>query len=384
VSAPQAQSPPLRILHVFRAPVGGLFRHVMDLARAQIAAGHAVGLVCAADLGGLGADHSLTALAPLCALGVTRLPMSRLPGLSDLQTAWRVAGLAQKLKPNVLHGHGAKGGLYSRLPALLGASKAAARVYTPHGGSFHYGPGTLAHHAFMATERKLARVTDAFTFESAFVASLFAAYVGPAPGLQRVIHNGLREQDFEPVALAPEPADFLHLGELRHLKGVDTLLEAAALLRDASGYEPSLALVGEGPDRAALTALAQRLKLTRTQFLSARPAREAFSLAPVMVVASRAESLPYVVMEAAAARRGLIATRVGGIAEILGPFADTLIAPGDPRLLADAMTRSLAEPPEARRRRADAICAHVAQHMTIARMAQAIEDTYHRALGQER
>jgi glycosyltransferase involved in cell wall biosynthesis len=380
VSVPPAPARSLRILHVFRAPVGGLFRHVMDLARAQIAAGHAVGLVCATQLGGTNADESLTALAPHCALGVTRLPMSRLPGLSDLQTAWRVTGLAQKLQPDVLHGHGAKGGLYTRLPALLGANKVAARVYTPHGGSFHYGPGTLAHHAFMATERRLARVTDAFTFESAFVASLFATYIGPVPGLQRVIHNGLQEQDFEPVALAPEPADFLHLGELRHLKGVDTLLEAAALMRDAGGYEPSLALVGAGPDRAAFLALAQRLKLTRTRFLSARPAREAFALAPIMVVASRAESLPYVVMEAAAARRALIATRVGGIPEILGPFAERLIAPGDPRLLADAMTRSLAEPPEARQRRADAIRAHIAQHMTIARMARTIEETYRQSI----
>jgi glycosyltransferase involved in cell wall biosynthesis len=373
---------PLRILHVFRAPVGGLFRHVLDLAQAQIERGHCVGLVCAAEVGGPDADARLTAIAPHCALGVTRLAMPRLPGVSDLRTAWRVASLAGDKTCDVLHGHGAKGGLHARLRALFGADRTMARIYTPHGGSFHYGPGTLAHPIYMGTERRLARVTDAFTFESAYVASLFETYVGPTGALKRVIHNGLHVRDFDPVPLCPEPADFLHFGELRSLKGVDTLLEAAALIRQTSGVEPKLALVGAGPDLAAFQALAERLSLKKTRFLPPRPAREAFALAPVMVVASRAESLPYVVMEAAAARRDLIATRVGGIPEIVGPFADRLIEPGNPRVLADAMARSLAEDDKARQSRAAALSAFIGDRMTVDHMADAILATYREAIKQ--
>ena len=52
---------------------------------------------------------------------------------------------------------------------------------------------------------------------------------------------------------------------------------------------------------------------------------------------SRAESLPYVVLEAAAARKPMIATRVGGIPEIFGPHADRLISATIPTALADAI-----------------------------------------------
>ena len=55
---------PLNILHVFRAPVGGLFRHVLDLAHEQIARGHRVGLIADSNTGGARADEVLGELAP--------------------------------------------------------------------------------------------------------------------------------------------------------------------------------------------------------------------------------------------------------------------------------------------------------------------------------
>ncbi len=79
MAAPPAGGPPLRILHVFRAPVGGLFRHVIDLAGAQAQAGHSVGIVCDVG-GGERADAALAALAPRLQLGVTRMAMQRARG----------------------------------------------------------------------------------------------------------------------------------------------------------------------------------------------------------------------------------------------------------------------------------------------------------------
>jgi glycosyltransferase involved in cell wall biosynthesis len=63
-----------------------------------------------------------------------------------------------------------------------------------------------------------------------------------------------------------------------------------------------------------------------------------------MVVPSRAESLPYIVLEAAAAGLPLIATRVGGVPEIFGPDAGDLVAPNDPAALARAIGQALQEP----------------------------------------
>ena len=65
-----------------------------------------------------------------------------------------------------------------------------------------------------------------------------------------------------------------------------------------------------------------------------------------MVMPSHAESLPYVILEAAAAAQPLLATRVGGIPEIFGPQGDALIAPADAALLADGHPPKLAEPDE--------------------------------------
>ena len=73
------------------------------------------------------------------------------------------------------------------------------------------------------------------------------------------------------------------------------------------------------------------------RFAGAQPARTAFARGRMLIVPSRAESLPYIVLEAAAAGLPMIATNVGGIPEIFGPDADRLIVPGDAALLARAI-----------------------------------------------
>jgi len=69
------------------------------------------------------------------------------------------------------------------------------------------------------------------------------------------------------------------------------------------------------------------------------PARKAFAFGRILVVPSRAESFPYIVLEAAAAGKPLIATHVGGIPDIFGSLADQLTPPDD----RDALARKLAD-----------------------------------------
>ena len=73
-------------------------------------------------------------------------------------------------------------------------------------------------------------------------------------------------------------------------------------------------------------------------------ASEAFRLGRLLVVPSRAESLPYIVLEAAAAAVPVITTNVGGIPEVFGPQASRLVAPGDAAALAAAIKTALADP----------------------------------------
>ena len=329
---------PLNILHVLRAPVGGLFRHVVDLARGQAARGHRVGLVADASTGGARAEAVLAELAPALALGVTRVAMSRQIGPSDVSATTHVTRRAAEVAADVLHGHGAKGGAYAR----LAGARNAIRVYTPHGGSLHYRWASPIGLLYLALERALMARTDLFLFESAYGHDIFTAKIGTPRATTRVVHNGVTTAEFEPVGPAPDAADLVFVGELRLLKGVDVLIEAiAALARE--GRPLTASIVGDGPDRPAFEAAAQGLGQS-VRFLGAKPARAAFALGRLLVVPSRAESLPYIVLEAAAAGLPLIATRVGGIPEIFGPGADALIPPGDPAALARAIATALRDP----------------------------------------
>src|ERR1700756_2108318 len=138
---------PLNILHVFRAPVGGLFRHVLDLAKEQIARGHRVGLIADSNTGGARAEAVLGELAPSLALGLTHVPMRRHIGPGDARVLAHVVRRFARAQADVVHGHGAKGGAYARL------SFGALRAYTPHGGSLLYGHDTIAGKFYLGTER---------------------------------------------------------------------------------------------------------------------------------------------------------------------------------------------------------------------------------------
>src|SRR5690349_17217925 len=68
---------PLRIVHVTRTPVGGIFRHILDLASGQASRGHHVGIVCDSTTGGERAEAALATLAPQMKLGIARFSMRR-------------------------------------------------------------------------------------------------------------------------------------------------------------------------------------------------------------------------------------------------------------------------------------------------------------------
>ena len=371
---------PQRILHVLRAPVGGLFRHVVDIARLQAAAGHAVGLFCDASTGGERAARALADLAPHLALGVTRVPMRRNPHWRDLAAVAALAALQRRTGASVLHGHGSKGGAYARLvPAPRGRDP--IRAYTPHGGSFNYRPGTPIHRAYMAAEGLLTRRTDVFLFESEYVAGRYEAYVGRTDRLVRIVANGIGAPEFAPVAPSVEGCDFVYIGELREAKGVGYLLDALALLRGRDGRRLTLLVVGSGPDADALAARVRRLGLAdAVTFAPPCPIREALARGRIMVVPSLAESLPYVVLEAAAAAHPLVSTDVGGIPEIFGPYRDALVTRADARALAGAMLRAHEEPEAARRDRAEALSRHVAGRFSMERMGEGVLAAYASAL----
>lgn len=368
---------PLNILHVFRTPVGGLFRHVMDLARAQAERGHRVGLIADSTTGGERAAAAFAALEPLMTHGITRIPMSRQVGPADWKPILHTMRRAAAAKADVLHGHGAKGGAYARL--ALGTRR-AIRVYTPHGGSLWFSKDTLKGKFYLAAEKLFMRRSDLLLYESQFSADASRTNIGVPDCLVRVVHNGVSRAEFEPIVPAPDATDIVFIGELRELKGVDLLIEAIATLR-RNGRPVTATLVGAGPDREAFVAQAAAAGLSDAiRFPGAMNARQAFPLGRLMVVPSRAESLPYIVLETIAAQVPLITTRVGGIPEIYGPLANTLIASDSVDALVAAIAEAL-DHPERLAQRMKTLNERVAKLFSVDAMVDGVLDGYRAALG---
>jgi glycosyltransferase involved in cell wall biosynthesis len=366
----------LRIVHILRAPVGGLFRHVRDLAAAQAAAGHEVGVICDSTATDTLTTARLDALKPHLSLGLHQTPMSRSIGPGDVTSYLAIGSALQRLNAGIVHGHGAKGGAYARLAAgtLKRQGRRIFAVYTPHGGSLHYDPRSISGRLYLGLERQLAGMTDGLIFESAFSAAKFRSAVGRDVAHTAVIPNGLMDEDFAPQEPTTDASDILFVGELRQLKGVDVLLEA---LHRVGAVRPVTAtIVGDGPDRETFVAQANQLGLTTSvSWTGAMPARSAFARGRIMVVPSRAESFPYIVLEAAAAAMPMIATNVGGIPEIVAGSAVKLVMPGDAAALAERILATLADPDGARAA-ALGLRELVAARFTVQAMASAIETLY--------
>lgn len=163
---------------------------------------------------------------------------------------------------------------------------------------------------------------------------------------------------------------------MRALKGIDTLLHALAGLNQGRAQPLTATIVGSGPDGDTLKQLAARLGIAATTaFPGALPANRAFELGHTLVVPSRKESFPYVVLEAAAAGKPMIATDVGGIPEIVDGTGIRLIPPGDADTLARAMIETVNDPITARVR-AQRLKMAVADRFTVSRMTNAVLEFY--------
>lgn len=161
-----------------------------------------------------------------------------------------------------------------------------------------------------------------------------------------VIPNGVDTDFFRPPAVPPAaPAVVLAVGRMVPEKDHDTLVQAFGLLAE-DHPQAELWLVGEGPRRAAVQDLARRcLAPGRVRFLPGQAdLRPLLHRASLLVLSSVAEAFPNVVLEAMAAGLPVVATRVGGVPEMVIPGATGwLVEPGNPPALAAAMSQVLGD-----------------------------------------
>ncbi len=262
--------------------------------------------------------------------------------------------------------------------ALLAAHLAGIPFsFTVHGPEEFDKPGPLK----LAAKTAAARFVVAI---SSFGRSQLYRWIAPDDRQKvRIVHCGL-QPDFVPADVPPPPAAprLVCVGRLSEQKGHSVLIEACRILA-ASGVEFQLELIGDGDLRGEIEAAIARDGLGDRIALSGwgdeAKVREALLGSRALVLASFAEGLPVVIMEAMALRRPVVTTYIAGIPELVRDGVDGLLVPaGDAAALADAMARLLALGPDELDRMGAAGQARVLERHSIgteaAKLAAAFRD----------
>jgi glycosyltransferase involved in cell wall biosynthesis len=327
----------MRVLLCHQPTDGGVGRHIGDLIDGLRAAGHEL-TVCSPALPaghGDGVAHVELDLRRAVAPG------------ADAAALARFARIVRERRPQLIHAHSSKAGAVARLARL--AAPRVPVIYTPHGYAFAgYFQRPQERLAYKLIERALAPLATRVTCVCEAEARL-ARSLGPGARV-RVVHNGIpRPQAGDPdkriARLRARGPVIGALTLLRPGKGLETLLAAAPVLLEHHP-DAQLAIVGEGPDLHKLFEQAHELGV-RDAVHFVGPTADPLSALRAMdifVHPSWAEAFPYVILEAMALGRPLVASDVGGIGEaVVNGESGLLVAPRDEHALASALVELLGD-----------------------------------------
>ncbi|MCZ6598378.1 MAG: glycosyltransferase family 4 protein [Planctomycetota bacterium] len=343
-------------MHVMEATIGGTRRHITEATRGLLREGVDVYLVVSAERQPDFRDD----LADLERAGacVLELPMVRevRPGL-DIRHARALVRHVREVRPDIVHAHSSKGGVLGRWASLR--TGIGRRIYSPHTFAFLHSArfGRLRRRLYYSVERWFGQRTDRIVAVSATEAETIRSSGVIDPDRVRVVPNGIDVApyaDLVPADLTPfgVPAGApvaAVVGLVYEAKGQDLAVEVLA----RPGCEDlHLLIAGEGECRADFERLArERGVADRAHFLGWRKdVPSLLAASDFLLMPSRWEGMPYITMEALAARVPVVASRVDGVRELVrdgetGYTADV----GSAASLAAACERMLALEPEERR-----------------------------------
>ncbi len=323
--------------------MGGADQQILMLAQAMSARGHDVRIVALAPLGQMGYEAQRAGIA------TESLEMQRNIGM--VSGVVRLIRMIRAWRPDVLHSHMVHANLLAR--ALRPITPVPALVSTIH--SINDG-GRLR----MAVYRLTSGLVDRVTIISQLAAQRYVA-IGAVPAAQlEVVPNTVDTTRFRPLPhvrggvrqelqLGDEFV-WLAVGRFEEVKDYPTLIAAfAQLVRKRPTSR--LLLVGKGSLQQEVEELVRMEDLQeRVTFLGVRrDVPELMSAADGYVLSSVREGMPVVLLEASAAGLPVVATRVGGVAEVVDDqTSGLLVPPGDVAQLAGAMERIEALAPESR------------------------------------
>lgn len=333
----------LTILHVSQPVDGGVAQVVADLVRGQVVDGHEVVVACPCPEGGRLSREATAAGARLVPWGAERAPGAGLP--QELAALRRIVAQA---RPDLVHLHSSKAGLVGR----MAIRSRVATVFQPHAWSFEAvtGPGAKA---IARWERWATRWSDRLVCVSESERAR-----GQAAGLRgrwALVPNGVDLKRYDPaslpsrqkarrsVGLSQHAPLAVCVGRLCRQKGQDLLLRAWGEVL-AELPHARLALVGDGPDRAALEEQAAQLTVPQSVVFAGRvdDPRPWYAAADLTVLPSRWEGMALAPLEAMACARPVVLSDVAGAREVLGD-QQFPVPVGDTRTLATSLVRLLSD-----------------------------------------
>lgn len=308
----------------------------------------------------------------------------------DALAARKVLQLIREFQPHILHTHTAKAGAIGRTAArLAGHQGPKVVVHTFHGHVLrgYFNPAVTA--TFRQVERALARSTDALIAVSPEVRDDLVQF-GIAPAEKIVVVRlgldldertaappGSREQIRSSLEVGQSQFLVGWLGRMTEVKRVEDLLLAFALLC-AGGTDAVLALVGDGPLRAQMEETARKLGVEyRCRFIGYRDAvGPLYAAFDAVALTSANEGTPVTLIEALAARVPVVATDVGGVADVVqNEIGGFLVPAGDSGAIAERLAR-LADDSELRRRLGEQGGAFVRERYSVSRLVDDIDGLY--------
>lgn len=347
---------------ITQAEIGGAQKHVVDLSSELQKTGE---FECE-----VASESNENFAKILKENGVEFSPIKRLQRsinpFSDLFAFFEIYNIIKSRKPDIVHLHSSKAGVLGALACkAMGVKKI---VFTAHGWVFNEKLPWFKKRLYVLISRFAALFQDAIICVSEYDKTAALKYkIAPANKLF-VIHNGIdlskldfltKEQATDklseilnskfpiPYTLNPKPYLIGTVANLYKNKAIDVLIEAAKLISETKPEQNfTFIVIGEGKERKNLESRIKNYELKDKFFLvgSVAEAWKYLKAFDIFVLPSLKEGFPYVILEAMAAGLPIIASKVGGIPEMIEDGrSGLLINPGDAKELAGAILKLFQE-----------------------------------------
>lgn len=272
--------------------------------------------------------------------------------LLDLRALLLLYRITKKENPAVVHTHTSKAGILGRWAAWLCGVKII--IHSTHGHIFYGYFGSLKTTIFLYMERLSAWITDRITTLSNLEIDDYQRlrltrrekFVTIAYGIDTEKYrqsDALREEMRQILGITPQDFVIGWIGRLVPVKDCGTFLKVASLVKDVPRMR--FLIVGDGPEREKMEAMAEGLGLNVIFTGTRKDIYAIISAMDLLVLSSLNEGLGHVILQAMAGGKPVVATKVGGVPEVVKDgITGILVPPSNPQEMASAIMRIFRDP----------------------------------------